>query len=110
MLKEGVEQAYSGNAPRSPQTARKGVNHFRQIRKPVSDIEKLTAREREVLALLAEGYLYKEIAGSLCISINTVRNHQRTIYDKLRVHSRTQAAVKYLRRGLFLNEISNPGA
>ena len=80
------------------QIARKVINHFQKIQKPVSEVEKLTAREQEVLALLAKGYLYKEIADSLSISINTLRNHLRTIYDKLHVHSRTEATVKYLGR------------
>ena len=60
-----------------------------------SEVEKLTAREQEVLTLLAQGYLYKEIAYNLGISINTLRNHLRTIYEKLHVHSRTEATVKF---------------
>jgi len=80
------------------QVARKVINHFQKIQKPSSDVEKLTLREQEVLNLLAKGYLYKEIADHLGITINTLRNHLRTIYDKLHVHSRTEATVKYLGR------------
>ena len=97
-LVQAVEQVRSGGAPMTMQIARKVINHFQQIQKPASDMEKLTPREQEVLTLLAKGYLYKEIASDLGISINTLRNHLRTIYDKLHVHSRTEAAVKYLGR------------
>jgi len=97
-LIQAVEQVHAGGAPMTMQIARKVISHFQQIRQPASDVEKLTPREQEVLTLLAKGYLYKEIAGNLGISINTLRNHLRTIYDKLHVHSRTEAAVKYLGR------------
>jgi DNA-binding NarL/FixJ family response regulator len=93
-----VEQVHSGGAPMTMQIARKVINHFQQITKASSDVEKLTPREQEVLTLLSKGYLYKEIASNLGISINTLRNHLRTIYDKLHVHSRTEATVKYLGR------------
>ncbi|HEX4121119.1 MAG TPA: response regulator transcription factor [Verrucomicrobiae bacterium] len=97
-LIQAVQQVHAGGAPMTMQIARKVINHFRQIQKPAYDMEKLTPREQEVLALLARGYLYKEIANDLGISINTLRNHLRTIYDKLHVHSRTQATAKYLGR------------
>lgn len=97
-LIQAVEQVHSGGAPMTMQIARKVINHFQQIQKPASDVEKLSPREQEVLDLLAKGYLYKEIASHLGISINTLRNHLRTIYDKLHVHSRTEATVKYLGR------------
>jgi DNA-binding NarL/FixJ family response regulator len=91
-----VEQVHSGGAPMTMQIARKVISHFQQIPKSTPDVEKLTNREQEVLTLLSKGYLYKEIASNLGISINTLRNHLRTIYDKLHVHSRTEATVKYL--------------
>jgi len=62
-------------------------------------LEKLTRREREILGLLAQGYLYKEIAVELKISISTVRAHLHAVYEKLRVQSRTEAVVKFLGRG-----------
>ena len=80
------------------QIARKVVDHFSQIRKPASKLNELSPREQEVLALLAKGYLYKEISDRLGISFHTLRNHQRAIYEKLHVHSRTEAAAKYLAR------------
>jgi len=97
-LIQAVEQVHAGGAPMTMQIARKVINHFQQIQQPASDVEKLTPREKEVLTFLAKGYLYKEIASTLGISINTLRNHLRTIYDKLHVHSRTEATVKYLGR------------
>ncbi len=95
-LIEAVEQVHAGGAPMTMQIARKVIDHFQQIKKPSSELEKLTVREQEVLTLLARGYLYKEIAAHLGISINTLRNHLRTIYEKLHVHSRTEATVKFL--------------
>ena len=58
-------------------------------------MEKLTKREHEILALLAKGFLYKEIADQLGISMSTVRAHLHTVYEKLHVQSRTEAVVKY---------------
>jgi DNA-binding NarL/FixJ family response regulator len=95
-LISAVEQVHSGGAPMSMQIARKVVNHFQQIKQPASDMEQLTRREQEILALLAKGYLYKEIADQLAITLSTVRAHLHTIYEKLHVQSRTQAVVKYL--------------
>ena len=97
-LIQAIEQVHSGGAPMTPQIARKFITHFQQIQKPSSDMEKVTPREQEVLALLAKGYLYKQIAETLGISLNTLRAHLRAIYDKLHVHSRTEATVKYLGR------------
>jgi len=95
-LVQAVEQVHSGGAPMSMQIARKVVNHFRQIKQPTSEVEKLTKREHEILSLLAKGYLYKEIADQLGIALSTVRAHLHTIYEKLHVQSRTQAVVKFL--------------
>jgi len=97
-LIQAIEQVHAGGAPMSMQVARKVVNHFQQIKKPQSDMEQLTKREGEILALLAKGYLYKEIADQLGISLSTVRAHLHTVYEKLHVQSRTEAVVKYLGR------------
>jgi Response regulator containing a CheY-like receiver domain and an HTH DNA-binding domain len=97
-LVQAVEQVYCGGAPMTMQIARKVMDHFRKIQQPAADVEKLTPREQEVLALLARGYLYKQIGDELGISINTLRNRLRAIYEKLHVHSRTEATVKYLGR------------
>lgn len=97
-LVQAVEQVHSGGAPMTMQVARKVISYFQQIQKPASDVEKLTPREQEVLALLAKGCLYKQVASSLEISINTLRVHIRAIYDKLHVHSKVEAVNKYLGR------------
>lgn len=97
-LIQAVEQVHAGGAPMTMQIARKVISHFQQFQKPASELEKLTRREQEVLALLAKGYLYKEIADQLGVTIHTLRNHLRAIYDKLHVHSRTEATVKFLGR------------
>jgi len=97
-LVRAIEQVHAGGAPMTMAIARKVIEHFRRIEKPSSDMQKLTPREQEVLALLAKGYLYKEISDHLGVSINTLRNHLRAIYEKLHVHSRTEATVKFLKR------------
>jgi len=94
-LISAIEQVYAGGAPMTMQIARKVVEHFGHIKSPAADLEKLTPREHEVLALLAKGFLYKEISDQLGISLHTFRTHQRAIYEKLHVHSRTEATVKY---------------
>src|SRR6266568_1314978 len=95
-LVHAVEQVHSGGSPMSMHIARKVVNHFQKIKQPSSEMEKLTKRELEILALLAKGFLYKEIADQLGISLSTVRAHLHTVYEKLHVQSRTEAVVKYL--------------
>jgi DNA-binding NarL/FixJ family response regulator len=97
-LVQAVEQVHAGGSPMSMYIARKLVNHFQQIKQPSSEMEKLTKRELEILALLAKGFLYKEIADQLGISLSTVRAHLHTVYEKLHVQSRTEAVIKYLDR------------
>jgi DNA-binding NarL/FixJ family response regulator len=97
-LLQAVEQVHCGGAPMSMQIARKVVAHFQQIKRPSSEVEKLTKREHEILGLLAKGFLYKEIADQLGISLSTVRAHLHTVYEKLHVQSRTEAVVKFLGR------------
>ena len=93
-----IEEVHGGGSPMSMQIARKVVTHFHQIQKPASDMEMLTPREQTILAHLAKGSFYKEIADTLGISVNTVRNHLHGIYAKLHVQSRTEAVLKYLGR------------
>jgi DNA-binding NarL/FixJ family response regulator len=95
-LIQAIQQVHSGGAPMSMQIARKVVAYFHQIKEPQSDTAKLTQREQEILALLAHGYLYKEIADKLGISLNTMKSHQHAIYEKLHVQSRTEATLKFL--------------
>ncbi|MDP3581306.1 MAG: response regulator transcription factor, partial [Ignavibacteria bacterium] len=87
-----------GGSPMSAQIARKVVQSFQKEKtRTSSDQQPLSPREEQVLNLLSKGYLYKEIASELSISSDTVHNHIRKIYEKLQVHSRTEAVVKYLK-------------
>jgi len=95
-LVNAIEQVYAGGAPMSMQVARKVVNYFTQPHKPATGVERLTQREHEILELLSKGYYYKEIGGHLEISMNTVRTHLKSIYEKLHVQSRTEATAKFL--------------
>src|SRR5947209_1649832 len=94
-LVQAIEQIHAGGAPMSMQIARKVVDHFCR-QKPSPDMEQLSKREEEVLALLAKGRLYKEIGDALNISMATVRTYIQRIYEKLHVQSRTQATLKFL--------------
>ncbi len=95
-LLEAIREAQSGGSPMSPHIARKVVQFFHR-RGPVrNETDNLTDREREVLEKLAQGYLYKEIADSLGIGLETVRRHVSNLYAKLHVHTRTEATVKFL--------------
>jgi len=70
-----IEQVHAGGSPMSMQIARKVVGHFQEIKTPSSEFEQLTPREKEILSLLAKGFMYKEIADQLKISPHTVRGH-----------------------------------
>ena len=97
-LLEAIQDVFEGGAPMTPQLARRVVQFFNKpATGPDSGLERLTAAEREFLDQLAKGYAYKEIADRMSISIDTVRSYVRTVYEKLHVHSRTEAVVKYLR-------------
>jgi DNA-binding NarL/FixJ family response regulator len=97
-LVRAVEQVHAGGAPMSLKIARKVINFFHQNKKASAELEQLTAREQEILRLLARGYMYKEIADHLAISLSTVRSHVTAVYEKLHVHSRTEAAMKLVER------------
>jgi DNA-binding CsgD family transcriptional regulator len=81
----------------TPQLARRIVQFFVKPTGGQSSVSRLTPGEREFLDQLANGYAYKEIADRMSISIDTVRSYVRKVYEKLHVHSRTEAVVKYLR-------------
>jgi DNA-binding NarL/FixJ family response regulator len=97
---EAVEQVWQGGAPMSAEIARKVVASFHArdaVEKSSADDEQLTAREEEVLELLANGHGTKAIASQLNLSAETVRFHLKHIYEKLHVRSRTEAVIKYLK-------------
>lgn len=93
-LIESIKELHQGGSPMSSNIARKLVTRFRNNEKEVSRIETLSARENEILLLLSQGLLYKEIADQLKISVSTVRQHIHNIYEKLHVQNRTEAINK----------------
>lgn len=93
-LLEAIHDAYRGGSPMSSQIARKVVQFF-HASQPKEAGEQLSAREVEVLTLLSQGHLIKEISDQLGISFVTVRTYIRRIYEKLHVHSRSQAVAKF---------------
>jgi DNA-binding NarL/FixJ family response regulator len=95
-LLEAITEVHNGGSPMSSQIARRVVDFFQTKEVNSKQTDKLTEREQEILSFLSKGYRYKEIADVLCISIETVRTHIRNIYEKLHVHSRTEALLKYL--------------
>jgi DNA-binding NarL/FixJ family response regulator len=97
-LLEAIRELHNGGSPMSPQIARKVVQTFQSMRAPSHATEPLSKREQEILSYLAKGHLYKEIAATLHISVETVRTHLRNIYDKLHVRTRTEAVLKYLQK------------
>ncbi len=97
-IMEAIREAFAGGSPLTPQIARRVVQHFAQPRKLQPELEKLSPREMEILQQFAKGYRYKEIVDNLGISMDTIRTHVRGMFNKLHVHSRTEAVVKYLSR------------
>ncbi len=93
-LLEAITEARLGGAPMTRKIARKVVQYFHQLGAARMEANSLSKREQETLALLAEGFRYKEIADKMGISFNTVREYVHNIYQKLHVTSRTEAVLK----------------
>jgi DNA-binding NarL/FixJ family response regulator len=101
-LLEAIREAAGGGAPMSPEIARKVVTLFRTTQGERSDADDLlTPQEVRLLQLLAGGHGYRAAGAELDVSINTVRSHIRNVYEKLHVHSKSEAVTKALRRGLI---------
>ena len=100
-LLEAIREAHEGGAPMSPEIARKVITLFQQTLPPEKLDEPLTPQETRLLKLLSEGYSYQNSAGQLNISINTVRNYIRSIYEKLHVNTKSEAVSKALRHRLI---------
>jgi DNA-binding NarL/FixJ family response regulator len=94
-LLSALEDVYRGGSPMTSNIARKVVQSFGRGAAAAPSGEELSPREQEVLELLARGYLYKEIAERLNISVPTVNTYVRRMYEKLHVRSRAQAVAKY---------------
>jgi DNA-binding NarL/FixJ family response regulator len=97
-LLDAIREAVSGGAPMSPGIARQVVNAFQKTAPPrVPQDENLTPQEVRLLQLLSDGYSYEGASAQLNISVNTVRNYIRSVYDKLHVHTKSEAVSKALR-------------
>jgi len=96
-LLESLREVADGGAPMSPEVARRVVTVFRQFRPPDRASYRLTPQEMALLTLMVEGHHYKTAADAMGISINTVSFHLKHIYEKLQVHSKTEAVAKALR-------------
>lgn len=104
-LLEAIVETQRGGAPMSPEIARKVLYRFRQLEPAAtSNVEgrgALSAQETRLLALIAAGSSYREAARELDVSINTVRTHIRSIYEKLQVHTKSEAVAKAMRSGMI---------
>lgn len=96
-LLEALREAATGGAPMSPEIAARVISLFRDIRPPERPDCELTPHETRLLRLLVEGHNYTTAAAELGISYNTVKFHMRHIYEKLQVHSKSEAVAKALR-------------
>jgi len=97
-LLESLREAADGGSPMSPEVARRVVALFREIRPPDDVVHALTPHEIRILKLLVDGHNYKTAAAELDVSVNTIRFHMRSIYEKLQVHSKSEAVAKSLRQ------------
>ena len=99
-LLESISEVAAGGAPMSPGVARRVIQLFRDIRPPARADYQLTPHETRLLRLLVDGHNYKTAAVELGVSVNTIGFHMRRIYDKLEVHSKSEAVSKALRHRL----------
>lgn len=99
-LLESLKEATEGGAPMSPEVARRVISLFNRLR-PTQKVDcDLTPHEVRLLQLLAEGHNYKTAATELSVSPNTIAFHMKHIYEKLHVHSKSEAVAKALRAGI----------
>jgi DNA-binding NarL/FixJ family response regulator len=93
-----IQEAHEGGVPMTPEIARKVIGQFRSNAVAAAEVESLSPRESEILQLVMHGFANKEIADRLGVTVAAVKWHLQHIYEKLHVHSRTEAALK-LRQG-----------
>jgi len=96
-LLDSIREAMSGGSPVSPEVASRVIRFFREFHNPEREEYDLTPHETRLLKLLTEGYNYQTAAEKLGVSYNTVKFHVRHIFDKLQVHSKSEAVVKAMR-------------
>jgi DNA-binding NarL/FixJ family response regulator len=99
-LLDAIHELHAGGAPMSPEIARKVVIAFRHYPPPRQTDLELSPRQMRILQLLAEGHSYKSCAEALGLSVDTIRFHVRGIYDRLHVHSRSEAVWKAFGGGI----------
>jgi len=98
---EGILEVVNGGAPMTPSVARRVLSHFHQKSdRSNKELYNLSKRETELLNLLVNGYSHKKIAAELFISINTVNNHIKNIYEKLHVHSVSEAVATAIKKNI----------
>jgi RNA polymerase sigma factor (sigma-70 family) len=97
-LLEAIQEVQRGGSPMTTHIARKVVQSFQRSAASEAATETLSEREQQVLDLLSQGLIYKEIAEKLGISYETVHTYIRRIYEKLQVRTRTEAVAKFLKR------------
>jgi DNA-binding NarL/FixJ family response regulator len=90
-----IQEAHEGGVPMTPEIARKVIGQFRQQVTTTEQVESLSHREREVLEMVMHGHSNKAIADRLGVTVAAVKWHLQHIYEKLHVHSRTEAALKF---------------
>lgn len=99
-LLESVREAVGGGAPMSPEVARRVIALFRTFRPPDDTTCELTPHEVRLLRLLVDGHNYKTAAAELGVTVHTISFHLRSIYEKLQVHSKSEAVAKALKNRL----------
>ena len=99
-LLDSLREVASGGAPMSPEVAKRVITLFREIRPPERADYELTPHETRLLKLLVQGHNYKTAAAELGVTVHTVSFHLRSIYEKLQVHSKTEAVAKALQNRL----------
>lgn len=100
-LIESLQEAVAGGSPMSPEVAHKVIKLFRQIRPPDKADYELTPHEIRILKLFVDGHNYKTAAAELQVTPSTINFHLQNIYQKLQVHSKTEAVAKALRNRLI---------
>src|SRR6266705_43023 len=100
-LLDSLKEAVAGGAPMSPEVARRVISLFREIRPPERADYDLTPHETRLLKLFVRGHNYKTAAAELGVTVHTVSFHLRSIYDKLQVHSKSEAVAKALQNRLI---------
>ena len=96
-LLDNIREAMSGGSPVSPEVATRVIKFFREFHNPDREDYALTPHETRLLKLLTEGYNYQTAADKLGVSYNTIKFHVRHIFDKLQVHSKSEAVLKAMR-------------